>query len=1301
MTGSSVFDFDGDGRAEVAYADEQHFRIFDGATGLVLFETPNSSVTGIEYPVIADVDNDNRAEIVIVANNWYGPSLIDGKGFHGVRVFEDANDNWVNTRKIWNQHTYHITNINEDGSIPRVEENNWEIYNNYRCNSLLPDEINQVSDITVSYITEDQANYPDSVTLTARIGNGGAVYHPAGVEVTFYDGDPEQDGVLIGSAVTQGVINKGDFEDLSIVWSYPSEGLHDIYVIADEINTFNECSEDNNIASATISVGVTEPPTDVDLPDLEVSPDDVTIIPPDPFEGQTARIAAIIHNIGTLDANSVIIAFYDGSPLSGGALIGTVSSALVSAGNNVLAEVPWDTFGQSGRNYIHIVVDPQDVIEEFNENNNTTIKAVDVQPPVLPDLAVTASDLSFSNMNPQEGESLILNATVHNFGVDVGNIEVSLYDGDPATGGMLIDGQTILQIIPFGSGMELEFDIDTIDKTGEHNFYLVADPVNAIEEINEANNTAWKPLTIAGAGINISVSTDKPEYTAREDVQMTVDIESLMSSGRTGTLRVEIADLTGNAVETVAPDYSIDLSPLGTITVPLLWNTGATYAGSYMVKATYYENGYAIARADTQITIVPVRDVASAIVTDKMSYGAHETVTIASTIQSASPNYILKGLDARITLRNPQGLSVYTEMTEIPLLVPGQGKELNSYWNTATGMPGGYTVTLEVLDGNDIVSTSTATFEIVGSSFTGSGIAGSIQVEIDPVYQGQTQTYKYAIDYTGNEDITDAEVIIRVVDPETGELKLTVSGPADLPVNTSIAGSFTSLTSTLSPKNYLAVLQISTPVMTVPKTLDRAVFEVLPGIEVSYDDPRLSNLLVWINNGCKESGRQSAVSEQDIERSGGHSGDDEHDHDGDEGDGDGGHGTYCGKGGTLEALIADLTRSYTIVYDKKDFQTEMRNPFYTDILILGDHHSVEDHYADELIEKVYSGMGIISSKLHFHGYGEGDDGHHEKYDPVFGIKHRGHLDDREYHTVETRESPITPVGEIIEITGTSEKVEAAERTTVAGIIRKAADSFQRSSNSRDEDDDDHHGKGDEYPGIVLNEYGEGRAVYHAFDIEETLNEANYDRIRELLRDSLGHVHNTDTDKIYPYEFIGHRIELANMAEETVTLRLDIARSPELALYDPVTGIWREDNPWQIELDVPALETASVLYYLLTPDTAGTYTVDIDILFKDGTEYTLFETVHKDITVDNTIEGLIEAVLAALPSIQDREDAGEIQEHLEAVRARYTGSQREVGRAVHECLGAIAHARKGQYEDIRVKLDDLLLSLEGLWFFNPD
>ncbi|MEZ4367681.1 MAG: hypothetical protein R2939_15605 [Kofleriaceae bacterium] len=119
VTGSSVFDFDGDGRAEVVYNDEQNFRILDGLDGAERLRVGNHSHTRLEMPIVADVDNDGNAEIVFIENAHGGGTS------QGIRVYGDAADGWVPTRRVWNQHSYHVTNVGELGAIPAGEPANW------------------------------------------------------------------------------------------------------------------------------------------------------------------------------------------------------------------------------------------------------------------------------------------------------------------------------------------------------------------------------------------------------------------------------------------------------------------------------------------------------------------------------------------------------------------------------------------------------------------------------------------------------------------------------------------------------------------------------------------------------------------------------------------------------------------------------------------------------------------------------------------------------------------------------------------------------------------------------------------------------------------------------------------------------------------------------------------------------------------------------------------------------------------------------------------------------------------------
>ncbi len=130
IAAGTAFDFLGDGTAEAMYADEYSMFVFD-SNGHSLMTIPRTSSTLSEYPVVADIDNDGSAEIVVVSN----PSGGSGGGSPTVQVIRDKQDRWIQARRIWNQHTYHVTNVREDGTIPQHEVPSWTQLNTFRTNA--------------------------------------------------------------------------------------------------------------------------------------------------------------------------------------------------------------------------------------------------------------------------------------------------------------------------------------------------------------------------------------------------------------------------------------------------------------------------------------------------------------------------------------------------------------------------------------------------------------------------------------------------------------------------------------------------------------------------------------------------------------------------------------------------------------------------------------------------------------------------------------------------------------------------------------------------------------------------------------------------------------------------------------------------------------------------------------------------------------------------------------------------------------------------------------------------------------
>jgi hypothetical protein len=229
--------------------------VYTGTNGAVLYEVPNSSATIHEYPVVVDVDGDNNTEVVVPANDQnhmaglkcpYGADKIR----HGVFVYGDAGDNWVRTRRIWNQHAYHITNVNADGTVPGPEDASWigpQGLNNYRQSTQGAGVFN-APDLQVS-LEASLANCPAKVALRAFVQNKGNLGVAPGVKVRFYRGGA--DGKFIGEVETTKALLPGQYELVTLDYAVaPGETDMAFYVVVDKDEKdkghLNECLEDNN-----------------------------------------------------------------------------------------------------------------------------------------------------------------------------------------------------------------------------------------------------------------------------------------------------------------------------------------------------------------------------------------------------------------------------------------------------------------------------------------------------------------------------------------------------------------------------------------------------------------------------------------------------------------------------------------------------------------------------------------------------------------------------------------------------------------------------------------------------------------------------------------------------------------------------------------------------------------------------------------------------------------------------------------------------------------------------------------------
>ncbi|MCC6460361.1 MAG: hypothetical protein IT260_07805, partial [Saprospiraceae bacterium] len=215
ISASTSFDFDGDGLAEIVYRDQDQLRILYGGPApfppgvdaqrnwatLVA-----SSGTNEEYPVVADVDNDGQAEIVVTGGSGYSPNTTLGSERGRLKVIEadPLVGSWLPTRPIWNQFNYFSVNVNDDLRIPKTQQpalvelpglgSGKRPLNRFLGQlPLLDEQFDPYLLLTDAVLTAgDWQCLGDSIRVELRVCNQGAVPLPTGTPLRVYRGDPIQ-----------------------------------------------------------------------------------------------------------------------------------------------------------------------------------------------------------------------------------------------------------------------------------------------------------------------------------------------------------------------------------------------------------------------------------------------------------------------------------------------------------------------------------------------------------------------------------------------------------------------------------------------------------------------------------------------------------------------------------------------------------------------------------------------------------------------------------------------------------------------------------------------------------------------------------------------------------------------------------------------------------------------------------------------------------------------------------------------------------------------------------------------------
>lgn len=297
FTGVTTFDLDGDGRAEVIHRDENYFSIYTTALdGVVTRSTPIrcSSRTQNEYPIVVDLDGDGSAEICVTCSTSEAEAGKDIPQYDvgEVRVYESANKPWLSARKVWNQHGYFVVNVNDNMTIPRVQQlHHLAFAQNAPCKPGLNRPLNTFMSQTTyldvfgcpSFPTPNLAFVPfseaklidyipvtcldESLQVTFKYANPGTATIDGTVQISFYQGDPTPDPSFATHLGTKAFelsdMHPGDTITTTAYVKNPG-GIFDLYLVVNDDGTtlplnlsaqsgdIGECDYSDNIIQVKI-----------------------------------------------------------------------------------------------------------------------------------------------------------------------------------------------------------------------------------------------------------------------------------------------------------------------------------------------------------------------------------------------------------------------------------------------------------------------------------------------------------------------------------------------------------------------------------------------------------------------------------------------------------------------------------------------------------------------------------------------------------------------------------------------------------------------------------------------------------------------------------------------------------------------------------------------------------------------------------------------------------------------------------------------------------------------------------------
>jgi hypothetical protein len=240
---------------------------------------------------------------------------------------------------------------------------------------------------------------------------------------------------------------------------------------------------------AGTQVGAPEVPPGVPGAPVDLVLTNLTLSNVNPAPGEEIVVGVTILNGGSAAAENFHWAW---DPGTGQEPIQSEALGSLVPGDDVISEMRF-TYQQEGQYSAHAWADSMDAYAEPDETNNFAYEDVNVGLAGDVDLAIT--NLTLSNLNPEQGEEIVVGVTIMNVGGSAA--QDFHWSWDPGTGEGPMQSEAIASLAP-GDDMVSEMTY-TYDMFGDYVGEAKVDSFDAYTEPNETDN-------IAGVDISVQVA---------------------------------------------------------------------------------------------------------------------------------------------------------------------------------------------------------------------------------------------------------------------------------------------------------------------------------------------------------------------------------------------------------------------------------------------------------------------------------------------------------------------------------------------------------------------------------------------------------------------------------------------------------------------------------------------------------------------------------------------------------------------------------------------------------------------------